>query len=183
MSYSGMSEHCDWVTREVLTLYEASHVTFLTDRMMHDGPVGCQEFKDSGKEFFGYYTGLCRLKPDETMLDVGSGVGRKTFLLTDYITEPGCYKGIDVVKAAIDWCTERITRTSPCFRFQLIDVYNRYYNPACRFNAADYEFPFARDSFDFAVLASVFTRALPEGSRFQVASLNLTLASLLCDVS
>src|SRR5467141_2990458 len=29
-----MSEHWNWVMREALTLYEASHVTFLTDRMM-----------------------------------------------------------------------------------------------------------------------------------------------------
>jgi len=143
--------------------------------LMHDGPAGYQEFKDSGEEFFGYYTGLCRLKPDEKMLDVGSGVGRKTFLLTDYIHEPGRYEGIDVVKAGIDWCTERITRTNPCFRFQLVDVYNRYYNPAGRFKAADYKFPFARDSFDLVVLASVFTHMLPEDVENYLAEVSRVL--------
>src|SRR2546430_10400591 len=95
------------------------------------------------------------------MLDVGSGSGRKTFLLTDYIHDPGCYERLDIVKAGIDWCTERITRRNPCFRFQLIDVYNRNYNPTGKHKAADYKFPFTRDSFDFVVLASVFTHMLP----------------------
>ena len=125
--------------------------------LMHDGPIGYQEFKDNGEEFFGYYTGLCGLKPDEKMLDVGSGIGRKTFLLTDYLREPGCYEGLDIVKTGIDWCTERITKSNPCFRFQLIDVCNRHYNPAGKYQAADYAFPFANESFDFVVLASVFT--------------------------
>ena len=49
--------------------------------LMHDGPVGFEEFKTNGEEFFRYYTKLCDLKPYERMLDVGSGIGRKTFLL------------------------------------------------------------------------------------------------------
>ncbi len=130
--------------------------------LMHDGPIGYQEFKDNGEEFFRYYTGLCGLKPDEKMLDVGSGIGRKTFLLTDYIHEPGCYEGLDIVKTGIDWCTERITTRYPHFRFQLIDVRNRHYNPAGKYSAANYKFPFADESFDFVVLASVFTHMLAE---------------------
>lgn len=130
--------------------------------LMHDGPIGYQEFKENGEEFFRYYTGLCGLKPHEKMLDIGSGIGRKTFLLTDYLREPGCYEGLDVVKTGIDWCTERITRRNPSFRFQLIDVCNQHYNPAGRYKASEYEFPFADESFDFVVLASVFTHMLPD---------------------
>lgn len=130
--------------------------------LMHDGPIGYQEFKENGEEFFRYYIGLCGLKPHEKMLDIGSGIGRKTFLLTDYLREPGCYEGLDIVKTGIDWCTERITRRNPCFRFQRIDVCNQHYNPAGRYNASEYEFPFADESFDFVVLASVFTHMLPD---------------------
>jgi SAM-dependent methyltransferase len=130
--------------------------------LMHDGPIGYQEFKENGEEFFRYYTGLCGLKPHEKMLDIGSGIGRKTFLLTDYLREPGGYEGLDIVKAGIDWCTERITRRNPSFRFQLIDVCNQHYNPAGKYKASDYEFPFADESFDLVVLASVFTHMLPD---------------------
>lgn len=41
-------------------------------------------------------------------------------------------------------------------------VSNRHYNPGGRHPAAEYRFPFANDSFDFVVLASVFTHMLPE---------------------
>ena len=52
--------------------------------LMYDGPVGFEEFKTNGEEFFRHYTELCNLKPYERMLDVGSGIGRKTFLLTSH---------------------------------------------------------------------------------------------------
>ena len=131
-------------------------------KLMHDGPVGFEEFKTNGEEFFRYYTELCDLKPHERMLDVGSGVGRKTFLLTDYLKHEGSYEGLDIVKTGVDWCTERITRKYPRFKFQLIDVCNRHYNPTGRYKASEYRFPFADESFDFVVLCSVFTHMLAE---------------------
>jgi ubiquinone/menaquinone biosynthesis C-methylase UbiE len=130
--------------------------------LMHDGPVGFEEFKTNGEEFFRYYTKLCDLKPYERMLDVGSGIGRKTFLLTDYLNHEGSYEGLDIVKTGIDWCTERITRKYPHFTFQRIDVFNQHYNPNGRYKASEYRFPFADESFDFAVLGSVFTHMLAE---------------------
>src|SRR5947207_14643238 len=45
-------------------------------KLMYDGPVGFEEFKTNGEEFFRYYTKLCDLKPYERMLDVGSGITR-----------------------------------------------------------------------------------------------------------
>ena len=108
--------------------------------LMHDGPVGFEEFKTNGEEFFRYYTELCDLKPNERMLDVGSGIGRKTFLLTDYLNDEGSYEGLDIVKTGIDWCTERITRKYPRFKFQLIDVCNQHYNPTGRYNALNIDF-------------------------------------------
>lgn len=130
--------------------------------LMHDGPVGFEEFKTNGEEFFRYYTELCDFKPHEKMLDVGSGMGRKTFLLTDYLNHDGSYDGLDIVKIGIDWCTERITQKCPRFKFQLIDVCNRHYNPTGRYKASEYKFPFADESFDFVVLCSVFTHMLAE---------------------
>jgi SAM-dependent methyltransferase len=130
--------------------------------LMHDGPIGYQEFKDSGEEFFRYYIGFCGLKRHERMLDVGSGIGRKTFLLTSYLGEEGSYEGLDIVKTGVDWCTERITSKYPRFKFQLIDVYNQHYNPTGIYKASEHRFPFPGESFDFVVLGSVFTHMLPE---------------------
>jgi trans-aconitate methyltransferase len=36
------------------------------------------------------------------MLDLGCGIGRKTFLLTDYPNDEGSYEGLDTVKTGID---------------------------------------------------------------------------------
>ena len=137
--------------------------------LMHDGPIGFEEFKTNATEFFQHYTKLCNLQPHERMLDVGCGIGRKTFLLTDYLNQSGSYEGLDIVKTGVDWCSERIARKHPGFRFQLIDVYNRHYNPTGRFKASEYEFPFADESFDFVVLCSVFTHMLSDDMQHYVS--------------
>jgi SAM-dependent methyltransferase len=139
--------------------------------LMHDGPVGYAEFKANAQEFFDYYVGLCGLKPNESVLDIGSGIGRKTFLLTDYLSEAGRYEGLDIVKSGVDWCTERITRKYPHFKFQLIDIYNQHYNPQGRYKASEYKLPFADGSFDLVLLGSVFTHMLPEDTKHYLSEI------------
>jgi SAM-dependent methyltransferase len=155
---------CDYIRHKIyLTKLFGHHASMIPPlELMHDGPVGFEEFKTNAQEFFRHYTDLCDLKPYERMLDVGSGIGRKTFLLTDYLNHDGSYQGLDIVKTGIDWCTERITRKYPRFKFQLIDVCNRHYNPTGRYKASEYRFPFADESFDFVVLCSVFTHMLAD---------------------
>jgi len=139
--------------------------------LMHDGPVGYAEFKENGQEFFNYYVALCGLKRNERVLDIGSGIGRKTFLLTDYLSEEGSYEGLDIVKSGVDWCTERITRKYPHFKFQLIDVYNQHYHPDGKYKASEYRFPFADESFDLVLLGSVFTHMLPEDMKHYLSEI------------
>lgn len=129
--------------------------------LMHDGPQSYKEFKQNGEEFLRYYIGLCGLRPDEKILDVGSGIGRKTLPLVDYLNERGSYDGLELVKSAVEWCTERYTSKYPNFRFQHIDVFNAHYNPQGKFQASEYRFPFGDDEFDLVVLNSVFTHMLP----------------------
>ena len=100
---------------------------------MFDGPPSLEEFKANGEEFLEIYKKLCGLRPDERMLDVGSGIGRKTLPLTQYFNRRAVYEGIDITKAGIDWCRDRITPRFPNFQFQQIDVYNKHYNPFGRY--------------------------------------------------
>lgn len=130
--------------------------------LMHDGPQSYKEFKQNGAEFLRYYVELCGLRPDEKILDVGSGIGRKTLPLVDYLDERGSYDGLELVRSAVDWCTDKYTRRYPNFRFHLIDVYNELYNPAGKYKATEYRFPFVDETFDFVVLNSVFTHMLAE---------------------
>jgi SAM-dependent methyltransferase len=132
-------------------------------RLMFDGPRDVAVFKQNGAEFMRYYTDLCNLRPDEHVLDVGCGMGRKTIPLTTYLSQAGRYEGLDVNQKGVAWCQREITARFPNFRFQLIDVYSERYNPAGRQAAADYRFPFDDASFDFVILGSVFTHMLPAG--------------------
>ena len=91
---------------------------------MHDGPATYEEFKSNGEEFMQIYRDLCGLGPDEHMLDVGSGIGRKTLPLTRYFSRRARYEGIDISVNGVDWCSSKITRKYPNFRFQWLDVYN-----------------------------------------------------------
>jgi SAM-dependent methyltransferase len=130
--------------------------------LMHDGPQSYKEFKQNGAEFLRYYIELCGLRPDERMLDVGSGIGRKTLPLVNYLNEDGSYDGLELVKSGVDWCTEKYSSKYPNFRFHLIDVYNELYNTHGKYRAAEYRFPFDDEQFDFVVLNSVFTHMIAE---------------------
>ena len=131
-------------------------------RLMHEGPRGFLTFKKNGEEFLRYYIKLCNLRPNEKILDVGCGIGRKTVALTKYLDENGRYEGFDTVRAGIDWCTKRISTKYPNFHFQIADVFNKCYNPKGKYKASEYRFPFENEFFDFVVLGSIFTHMLPE---------------------
>ena len=143
--------------------------------LMHDGPSTYLEFKQNSEEFLRLYIELCGLKPDERVLDVGCGIGRKTVLLTGYLSARGAYEGIDIVKSGVDWCSHNISRKYPNFRFQLIDVYNKHYNPKGKQRASDYRFPFPDSSFDFVTLGSVFTHMLPRDTENYLAEVRRVL--------
>src|SRR5205085_510783 len=125
--------------------------------LMHDGPQSYKELKQNGQEFFSIYREVCGLSPDEHILDVGSGIGRKTLPLISYLNERGIYDGLELVKSGVDWCTEKYTSRFPNFKFHLVDVYNELYNREGKYKATEYRFPFTAEQFDFVVLNSVFT--------------------------
>jgi SAM-dependent methyltransferase len=134
-------------------------------RLMFDVPLGQRNilsFKRDGEEFFGYFIHLCNPKADETILDVGCGIGRKTVPLTKFLNTEGRYEGFDIVKKGINWCKLNISTKYPNFYFQLIDVYNEHYNPKAKIKSSEFTFPYANESFDCVLLGSVFTHMLPE---------------------
>jgi SAM-dependent methyltransferase len=126
-------------------------------RLMFDGPRDPAIFRANGQEFLGYYRDLAQLGPDEAMLDIGSGIGRKTIPLLTYLSPAGRYAGFDISRTGIDWCRTHITARHPNFQFTHVDVYNRRYNPQGALQGATMRFPYPDNTFDFAVAASVFT--------------------------
>jgi ubiquinone/menaquinone biosynthesis C-methylase UbiE len=142
---------------------------------MFDGPPNLEEFKANGDEFLRLYTETYGLRTDETMLDVGCGIGRKTLPLTQYLDDEAVYEGIDITLAGVEWCREKITPRFPNFNFQQIDVYNKLYNPQGRYRPSEYKFPFADDSFSFVMLGSVFTHMPPNDVEHYLSEIDRVL--------
>jgi ubiquinone/menaquinone biosynthesis C-methylase UbiE len=93
---------------------------------MFDGPQSLEAFKANGEEFLTIYRNVCGLRPDEKMLDVGCGIGRKTLPLARYFDDMAVYEGIDITKAGINRCKDKITPMFPNFGFQWINVDNKH---------------------------------------------------------
>lgn len=123
--------------------------------LMQDGNRDYTEFKENGIKVFNLLRTL-GLKPTDRILDIGSGIGRKTIPLLDFLTS-GSYEGIDPVRSQVDWCIRRITSRYPKFRFQRVDLRSKLYNPKGRILPSEYVFPFNDAEFDFVILSSVFT--------------------------
>lgn len=123
--------------------------------------IGGGDYDVVGKEFFDFFLKLGKLQPNEKVLDVGCGLGRMAMPLIGYLRDGGSYEGFDIVSESINWCKLNITTPYTNFCFQLSDVYNKQYNPAGRYKASEYRFPYDDETFGFVFLTSVFTHMLP----------------------
>jgi SAM-dependent methyltransferase len=137
--------------------------------------VGYGDFRAVGEEFLILARELGGLKPDDRVLDVGSGLGRMAIPLTRFLSAGGTYDGLEIMPRATRWCEQNITPTHPSFRFHNADVYNRLYNPKGRTAAETFVFPFDDHAFDFAVVMSVFTHMLPLAVEQYLAELGRVL--------
>ncbi|MBD0361051.1 MAG: class I SAM-dependent methyltransferase, partial [Nitrososphaeraceae archaeon] len=124
--------------------------------------VGDGDFEEIGRDLLHSLIEIAGLKPNERVLDVGCGIGRVAIPLTYYMKGNGCYEGFDIVPHEIKWCKKNITSRYSNFHFQLADIYNGVYNPAGKYKASNYKFPYKDESFDFVFLTSVFTHMLTE---------------------
>jgi SAM-dependent methyltransferase len=118
-------------------------------------------FVEVGEEFLRYLVALGGLKPDSSVLDIGSGVGRIALPLTRFLSQGSRYEGVDIVEDGIRWCQENISQRFPNFNFQLMDIHNSRYNPHGRLRAEEFTFSYANEQFDVIFLTSVFTHMLP----------------------
>jgi SAM-dependent methyltransferase len=122
------------------------------------------EFDRIGAEFLRYFVELGGLEPGHRVLDVGCGVGRMAVPLTRYIAGGGAYEGFDVAAKEVAWCERNISARNPSFRFRHVDLHNARYHPAGRLRPAEFAWPYADASFDFALATSVFTHMRQAGA-------------------
>ena len=104
----------------------------------------------------------CGIKPHESVLDVGCGIGNKAMVLASYLDERASYEGFDVLPEAIEWCAKAYAGY-PNFSFRTVDIFSKHYNENGKETAETFRFPYEDESFDIVILASVFTHILPDG--------------------
>ena len=135
--------------------------------------TGAGDFLKTGKAFIQDFHEKNLIRSDSHVLDVGSGIGRLAIPLTGYLTE-GKYEGFDIMKTGVDWCTRNISRAYPNFTFTQVALSNDLYRKDGE--AADtFKFPYADQSFDFAMVISVFTHMIPEEVQQYVSEISRVL--------
>jgi SAM-dependent methyltransferase len=101
------------------------------------------------------------LTPSDSVLDIGSGVGRTAIALTTYLDKDGSYDGFDVVKKGIDWCNSGIGNDFSNFNFKYIPLFNDLYNTT-KNSALNFIFPYQDRRFTKIFTFSVFTHMMLE---------------------
>lgn len=124
--------------------------------------IGSGDFKKQGDHLLDLLIKYADLKPDNTVLDIGCGIGRLAVPLTQYLNPDTHYEGFDIVKIGIEWCEKKITTKYPNFHFLFVDLKNDLYNLKTNEEAKSFKFPYPEKSFDCIVLTSVFTHMMPE---------------------
>jgi len=118
------------------------------------------DYIKSGQGLVQVLASYAGLQGGSTMLDIGSGIGRLAVPLTNLISPPGSYDGLEIVERGVRWCSTRITPGYPHFRFTHANIFNAEYNPGGTVKAAEYVLPYDDASFDVVCLFSVFTHML-----------------------
>lgn len=122
--------------------------------------TGSGDFIEQGKRFLDYFIRYGKLRPEENVLDVGSGIGRMAVPLTGYLAAEARYEGFDVVETGVNWCITNISSEFPNFHFQFIPLENDLYTSG-GMKASEFRFPYPDALFEFVFLTSVFTHMMP----------------------
>ncbi|HUR30429.1 MAG TPA: class I SAM-dependent methyltransferase [Saprospiraceae bacterium] len=121
--------------------------------------TGGGDFLKIGNKIVDHIKAQNIITPHSKVLDVGSGIGRIAIPLTKYLTD-GIYEGFDIVKSGVKWCEQHISHNFPNFHFQWIPLSNDLYRDAGK-DAGQFVFPYEDETFDLAIVISVFTHMQP----------------------
>ncbi|MDD3458454.1 MAG: class I SAM-dependent methyltransferase [Weeksellaceae bacterium] len=119
-------------------------------------PANSEKFIQQGKLQLQTLIDNIDLRPNDALLDIGSGIGRTAIALTSFLNSQGSYDGFDVVKLGVDWCNSRLARDFSNFKFKYVPLYNDLYNSSKQ-KAENFVFPYKAESFDKIFSFSLFT--------------------------
>ena len=95
-------------------------------------------FREYGENIVKLCVTYGGLQADDSVLDIGCGIGRTALALTKFLAPSSHYAGFDVIGFAIEWCRQHVSRQHPGFTFVHADIYNKFYNPRGQVEAGLY---------------------------------------------
>lgn len=119
-------------------------------------PASGEKYYKQGQHQIRLMQNYINLNPNDSVLDIGSGVGRSAMVLTEILNKKSRYEGFDVVKKGVDWCNKKIKKDFPNFNFTYVPLFNDLYNEE-KNDASQFIFPYEDSSFDKIFSFSVFT--------------------------
>lgn len=136
--------------------------------------IGIGDFIQAGEDLVRLLRTLGGLGPEDTVLDMGCGLGRVAIPLQRVI-DGGSYDGFDIVPEIVHWNSVNITGVMPSFVFHHLDVRNSTYNPKGRVEPVNVSFPFPDGSFSFAFATSLFSHLLADATQLYLEELRRVL--------
>lgn len=118
---------------------------------------GTDDWEQISQYHVEMYRKYTPLNPDDSILEVGSGVGRDAISLTKILSDEGKYVGFDIIKPSIDWSKKNITKRHNNFVFHYYDIESQIHNSNGKIKTTDIKLPAKDKSIDRVFLHSVFT--------------------------
>jgi SAM-dependent methyltransferase len=121
---------------------------------------GPETFDAISKEHMTELETLIGVKPNDSVVEIGCGIGRDAIPLLKRLSNSGKYLGVDIDKSSIDWCTQNISMKFPHFTFLYLDIKNDRYNPKGLMSMSEVHLPRESQTIDIIIAQSVFTHLL-----------------------
>jgi SAM-dependent methyltransferase len=107
---------------------------------------------------------MAGVRARDRVLDIGCGLGRIAWPLSEKLGRRGSYVGLDVVRAYTDWCRDHLGLDPRRFAFHHADIRTSLYNPNGKIEPEAFAFPWSDASFDLAIATSLFTHLMPDAA-------------------
>lgn len=136
--------------------------------------TGAGQFIATGERLVQFAERVAHLRPLSTVLDIGCGLGRLAYPLSQKLVPPGNYIGFDPMPEAIAWCEQHFQKFA-WMRFVHAGLFNDLYNDHGP-SAQNFKFPVESSSREVIFAISVFTHLLPEEVINYLKEIKRTLA-------